>query len=65
MFNACRERDLRTIADLYGTEGLGLQLLLEVAPPYLLAMLPDRAIAELAQRHLSEEHRQQLRLWDV
>jgi hypothetical protein len=46
-----REKNLRDIQNLYGVEdGVGREMLMDVASKYLLHMLPDAAIAELAQR---------------
>lgn len=47
-----REKNIRDIKNLYGVDdGIGREMLMEVASKYLLDMLPDQAIAELAQRH--------------
>jgi hypothetical protein len=47
-----RERDLATIRSKFGVEtALGLKLLNRVMKRYVLDLLPDAAIAELAEAH--------------
>lgn len=54
-----RARNLRDIHDLYGTEeGIGREMLMQVASKYLLDMLPDAAISELAELHRFHDRRQ-------
>lgn len=54
---AGRAKNLRDIQDLYGTEGEGREMLMEVASRYMLAMLPNAAIAELADMHRQRDAR--------
>lgn len=53
-----RAKNLRDIRSLYGTgEGPGRAMLLEVMGRYLLDILPDEAIAELAAMHRAHDAR--------
>lgn len=53
-----RKTNLATIDAMYGTtDGIGLEMLMVVARKYLLPLLPDEAIAELAEMHLEHERR--------
>lgn len=53
-----RALNLRTIDAMYGTtDGIGFEMLMIVARKYLLPLLPDEAIAELAEMHLEHERR--------
>ena len=53
-----RARNLRDIRNLYGTEeGPGREMLMEVVGRYMLDLLPDAAIAELAAMHRRRDER--------
>jgi hypothetical protein len=53
-----RARYLRVINDCFGIDSdLGREILLDVAARYILEMLPDHAVAEIAMRHQQAERR--------